>query len=170
MAAKKQSAGFDLLLDGLKANKNATYAELRAKAVENGVSVFPIMYGRAKKLLGLTGKSGAKKPGPKPAAAKTARSSQRGGRAGSKSETVRVLLRQGMGVADIAAKVGCTPALVYNVKSKMGRARSVRTSAARSSGLGDLAGLLDAVKKNEVERSRLRGVLSKIQDLLASVL
>jgi transposase-like protein len=87
---------------------------------------------------------------------------------------VRALLATGMSVAEIAKKVGCTPGLVYVVKSTMnkkgtrgpGRPRKGRASA----GLDGLAGILDSVKNAERERTQLRAALEKVQALLADAL
>ena len=40
----------------------------------------------------------------------------------SKSGQIRTLLSAGMSIPDIVQKVGCTAALVYNVKARMGDA------------------------------------------------
>ena len=99
--------------------------------------------------------------------------------ANSKSGQIRELLKTGMSVGDIAKKIGCTPALVYNVKARVagggakkrgpGRPPKARTTAAPS-GLDGIAGILDAVKNSERERAQLRGALEKIQAILADAL
>lgn len=54
MAAKKKTAkGYELLVAELKKNKNAAYADLKAKAEKKGFVVYPVMFGRAKASLGL---------------------------------------------------------------------------------------------------------------------
>lgn len=68
MAAKKQSSGFDFVLDRLKKKRNATYAEIKESADKKGIKIYPILYGRAQALLGIVksakrgkGKARAKK-------------------------------------------------------------------------------------------------------------
>src|SRR5262245_19458753 len=53
MASKKTAAGMELILAALKRNRNVSYAEVKAAADKKRVSVYPIMFGRAKALLGL---------------------------------------------------------------------------------------------------------------------
>lgn len=60
MAAKKtrstpssDNPGFKVILDALEKDKNASYADVKAKAEKKGLTVYPIMFGRAKALLGL---------------------------------------------------------------------------------------------------------------------
>ena len=53
MAAKKPSPQFDFIVEQLKKNPNAAYAEIAAAAQKKGMKAFPIMFGRAKAMLGL---------------------------------------------------------------------------------------------------------------------
>jgi transposase len=115
--------------------------------------------------------------------------SNRGGRAGrkpdanSKSGQIRALLGSGMSTADIAKKVGCTTALVYNVKSaaggsgkrspgkrspgKRGPGRPRRAAAAGFDGLNDI---LAAVQQGEKQRTQMRAALERIQALVSDAL
>jgi len=52
MAAKKYTEGLAFLVDALKANKNAVYADVKAAAEKKGLTVWPIMFGKAKLMLG----------------------------------------------------------------------------------------------------------------------
>ena len=96
----------------------------------------------------------------------------------SKSGQIRALLASGMSANDIAKKVGCKPALVYNVKAKAGGAkkrgpgRPAKTTKAPShtSAAAGLDGILAAVRGAEQERMRLRAALEKIHAVLADVL
>ena len=97
----------------------------------------------------------------------------------SKSGQIRELLGSGMSAGDIAKKLGCTPALVYNVKARMsgggggkkrGPGRPPKAKAAASGGLDGLGGILDAVRNSERERAALRSALEKIQALVSSAL
>lgn len=78
MAAKTTAAGFQLLLEQLKANKGAAYADLKAKAEKKGLTVYPVMFGRAKAMLGLV--KSAKRGEGKFAQASAAKRRQKGGR------------------------------------------------------------------------------------------
>src|SRR5687768_10035023 len=54
MAAQKpQSPAMEFLVDALKRNPKAVYADLKAKADEKKLKVFPIMFGRAQTLTGI---------------------------------------------------------------------------------------------------------------------
>jgi hypothetical protein len=99
--------------------------------------------------------------------------------ASSKSGQIRELLGTGMAVGEIAKKVGCTPALVYNVKARMaggvkkrgpGRPPKAQSKAVAGGSFDGLAGILDAVKGAERERAQLRTALEKIQAVIADAL
>ena len=62
MAAKK-TAAMDFIVAQLKKNKKVSYAEVRDAATKKKLTIYPIMYGRAKALLGLVpvAKRGTKK-------------------------------------------------------------------------------------------------------------
>src|SRR5262245_7767876 len=99
--------------------------------------------------------------------------------ASSKSGKIRELLKTGMSPMDIAKKVGCTPALVYNVKARMagpqkrGPGRPPKTAKSAKGGgtqLDGLSNLLAVVKGVEQERAMLRAALEKVQSVLAAAL
>lgn len=96
--------------------------------------------------------------------------------ANSKSGKIRELLKTDMSVGDIAKKLGCTPALVYNVKAraagkpKRGPGRPPKAKAPADQSFDGLTGILEAVQGSERERARLRAALEKIQAVLADVL
>ena len=181
-AQKSQSPAMEFLVDSLKRNPKAAYSDLKAKADEKKLKVFPIMFGRAQAMLGIV--KMAKRGQGKAAKAKAAKSGGAPARRGrqndpsSKSGKVRELLAAGMSPMDIAKKVGCTPGLVYIIKGKMkagggaakrgpGRPRKV---AAASSSLVGISGILDAVRNAERERTSLRAVLERLQIVIADAL
>jgi hypothetical protein len=92
--------------------------------------------------------------------------------ASSKSGKIRELLKTKLGVTEIAKKVGCTPALVYNVKARMangpkrGPSRAVKSTGSRDG----LAGILEAVKSSERERAQLRTALERLQAVIEDAL
>lgn len=94
----------------------------------------------------------------------------------SKSGKIRALLGSGMSAAEIAKKVGCTVALVYNIKSKAAggskpKAKRGRKPAATSAVAGaDLSAILSAVKNAEKERMQMRAALEKISALIDDAL
>lgn len=101
--------------------------------------------------------------------------------ASSKSGQIRELLGTGMSPVEIAKKIGCTPALVYNVKARMtgggkqkrGPGRPPKAKAGSSGGsanLDGLAGILAAVKGAEQDRAQLRAALEKMQAIIAAAL
>jgi hypothetical protein len=187
MAAQKApSPALEFLVDSLKRNPKAVYADLKAKADEKKLKVFPVMFGRAKLLLGLvkaakrgTGKfaqaSAAKRAAAAPSSAETGRRGRQPD-ANSKSGKIRELLGTGMSASDIAKKLGCTPALVYNVKARMAgggatkRRGPGRPARVASTGVSGLDGILSAVKNSERERTQMRAALEKIQAVIADAL
>lgn len=50
---KKSKPGFEFLVESLRADGTLSYGDLRAQAEQRGLQIAPIMYGRAKALLGL---------------------------------------------------------------------------------------------------------------------
>ncbi len=52
MAAKKSNPAMEFLVETLKGDRNAVYAEVAANAAKKKLKVYPIMWGRAKALLG----------------------------------------------------------------------------------------------------------------------
>ena len=117
----------EFLIESLKKNKKASYADIKAKADEKKLKLFPIMFGRAQALLGIV------------------KSAKRG---------------QGKMAKARAAKAAGTP-----VKRGPGRPRKNA-----GTGLDGIAGILDAVRNSERERSQLRGALERIQSLVADAL
>lgn len=85
-----------------------------------------------------------------------------------------------MTAAEIAKKVGCTVALVYNIKSKAaggtpskgkpGRKPGRKAAAAPATATGDLGAILDAVKNAEKERVQMRAALEKISAIINDAL
>ncbi len=96
----------------------------------------------------------------------------------SKSGSIRKLLSSGMTAAQIAKKVGCTVALVYNVKSKAqgpSRGKTTGKKRGRKPGStaavpGDLGAILAAVKNSEKERTQMRAALEKIAAIINDAL
>jgi hypothetical protein len=176
MATKNTKAGFDFLVEALKANKDTPYAELAAAAKEQGVKIYPVMFGRAKALLGQV--KSAKRGAGKAAAKAKAKSSPGSGRRGrqvdpnSMSGKIRELLKTGMTPGEIAAKLGCTPALVYNVRAKASagpaRVRVGRPKAAPTA-VGTLDAIVEAVRASSRETERLRAAVAKIAAVLEAL-
>ena len=59
MAAKKPA--FEFVVAQLKKNPKVAYADVHAAAEKKGYTIYPIMYGRAKRLLGLVAAKPSKK-------------------------------------------------------------------------------------------------------------
>jgi hypothetical protein len=54
MAAKKKNTeGLAFIIDSLRKDRRAAYADIRAAAEKRGLAVWPIMFGRAQALLGI---------------------------------------------------------------------------------------------------------------------
>ena len=110
----------EFLVDSLKKNRKAVYADLKAKADEKKLKLFPIMFGRAQAMLGIV-KSAKRGTGKFAKASAQAKKGKAGSKASgeSKSDQVRALITTGMAAADIAKKVGCSVPLVYMMKSSI---------------------------------------------------
>jgi len=177
----------EFLVSALKANRKASYADIKAKADEKKLEIYPIMFGRAQALLGIvksakrgTGKfakASAVKRGVAPTPSTGPGRRGRQPDANSKSGQIRELLKTGMAASDIAKKLRCTPALVYNVKAragggvaKRGPGRPTKATSGAGPSLNGIAGILDMVKNSERERTQLRAALERIQTVLAAAL
>ena len=80
-----------------------------------------------------------------------------------------------MTAAEIAKKVGCTVALVYNIKAKSAEASTAkgnrgRKPASTKAASGDLNSILTAVKNAEMERLKMRAALEKISAVINDAL
>jgi len=166
------------LVDSLEKNRSASYADLKAKADEKKLAVYPIMFGRAQALLGIVKSA---KRGTGKFARATAAKQGRVATGYTKSDEIRELLTSGMSANEIAKRVGAKVGLVYNVKSRMGltgkrgdvaggRRPGRPRQVAASTSLDGLAGIVAAVQSGEKERSRMRAALERIQGVLADVL
>lgn len=158
------------IVSALNKDKGASYQDIKAAAEEKDLQLYPVMFGRAQKMLGLI--KGATRASDKPTTTKATSAAKRSA-GGSKSERVRALLGSGMSPTEIAKQVGCTVPLVYNVKSKANEKKSPgrgrpRKIASRS-GVGDLGAILAAVQQSAREGERLRRALHQIQAVLESV-
>jgi hypothetical protein len=178
MPAKKNTEGLAFLVDALKKDKNAVYADVKAAAEKKGLTVWPIMFGKAKLMLGYV-KAGK-------GVTKSAKTGKRGRPVdgSSKSGQVRALLSSGMSPAEIAKKVGCTVGLVYNLKSTSGMAvkrgpERPRMAAVggpgrprknQGTGLNGLGEIVAAVQASQRDLGRYRDALTKIQAVLVSAM
>lgn len=52
-AKKKNTAGMAFIVSALKRDRKAQYADIKARADRKGLTIYPIMYGRAQALLGI---------------------------------------------------------------------------------------------------------------------
>jgi hypothetical protein len=140
VAAKKSSPPFDFIVEHLKKTPTAPYAEIAAAAQKKGLKIFPIMYGRAKAMLGLvdsaprgTGKAAKEKK----AAARRA-TAARGGAA--------------------AAERRAAPA------------RAARAAKAAPASDGGIESVIAQVKASAAERESYRAALQKIREILDGVI
>jgi hypothetical protein len=97
--------------------------------------------------------------------------------ANSTSGKIRNLLGSGMAPGDIAKELGCSASLVYNVKARLagGKAKRVpgrppKAKATAGGSLDGISGILEMVKRNEAERARLLGALTKMAALVREAL
>jgi hypothetical protein len=175
MATKKTQDGFDFLVKALRANKGAAYSDLRDQAEKKGLVVYPVMFGRAKAMLGLV-KTAKRGEGKKTARAATRGSAAKRGGGSSKSDRIRELLRSGKSAAEIAKEVGCSVNLVYAVKARGGSSGRVakrgpgRPPTRRSAGRnGSVMDVLETLREHTRERERMARALEQIRSILDSV-
>ena len=164
----------EFIVEALKKNRKAAYADLKAKADEKKLKVFPIMFGRAQAMLGIV-KSAKRGTGKFAKANASGKRGKGGAKASgsSKSDQVRALLATGMSATDIAKKVGCSVPLVYMMKAAMsrgGKRGPGRPRQVSAAGMDGLATIVAAVKNTERERTQLRGALERIQGIIGEAL
>lgn len=53
MAAKKTNPAMEFIVDSLKSNRGAKYADIAEAAAKRRLKIYPIMFGRAQTLLGI---------------------------------------------------------------------------------------------------------------------
>ena len=186
MAAKKTAAGFDFLVQALRSDKGALYSDLKDKADKRGLTVYPVMFGRAKAMLGLvkTAKRGEGKTAQAAGTGSGARGRPRDG--SSKSGQIRDLLKSGLSTAEIAKQVGCSVNLVYAVKAaskrgpgrppmsagpgrppmiKRGPGRPPKSASASAIG-GSIDAVISALREGDRERDRFRRAVEQIRAIL----
>jgi hypothetical protein len=202
MAAKKNTEGLSFIVETLKHRKAATYAEIKEAADKKGLTIWPVMFGRAQALLGhvkvakrgtgkhaqasaakagrpmpeMPARRGPGRPRKNPLPASNGESPRgRKPDASSKSGQVRELLKSGMAPMDIAKKVGCTPGLVYNVKSSLSggskkAGRPKKTALPVANGFAGLDSIIHAVRTTQADLGRYRTALERIGSMLSEVL
>jgi hypothetical protein len=148
MAEKKQNPGFQFVLDYLEKKSDASFAEIRDAAAKKKFTIYPIVYGRAKALLGLV-ESRPRGTGPMAMATKAAKAkASRGSKepAGPQSETAAAPKRRGRPPKN--AQPAPAPAAAV---------------------VGGLDGLVAAVRQVEQDRDRMRTALEQIRGVLAGL-
>ncbi|MBL8733116.1 MAG: hypothetical protein JNN13_12165 [Planctomycetes bacterium] len=143
--ARKGSVAFDFLVEQLRAEPTLSYGDLRRRAEAEGHPIAPIMYGRAKAMLGLVP---VKPRGSKKAAAEAAKA-------------------QADAAVPAAAKPATKPVPMSfkQVESVEADRFSKQLAEART-----LEQLVAAVKDLDAERRRLRNLLIEIVTKLDSAL
>ncbi len=166
------------MVQSLKANNGAQYSDLKEKADKKNLTIYPVMFGRAKAMLGLV-KSAKRGEGKK---AKAGGVRGRPQDDSSKSGQIRSLLSSGMTTAEIAKKVGCSVNLVYAVKagSKRGPGRPAGSGSGKSPTAkrgpgrppksaalaGSIDSVIQALRDGDRDRDRLRRALDQIRAIL----
>jgi hypothetical protein len=146
MAAKKANPAFELVVNHLKKHPDAPYADVKAAATKAGHTVYPIVYGRAKALLGLVesvprGSGKAKRKAAASAGAPAA-SPKRRGRPRKEASTSSAPKRRG---------------------------RPKKSTSPAPAAAGTVDSVLGAVRAMEAERDQLRAALIQIRDLINGV-
>lgn len=144
---KKQTA-IEFAKTKLSINPEATFAEIKAQAKIEGLVVYPVVYGRAKALLGLV-----------PMAPYGSKSKARKAKAAASSATSARTLSSG--AADIETN-RLTPSQVDESSQRTTRA----SAAAKGGALSSLEEMIADLKLAVQERDRYRATLEKIAELI----
>ncbi|MAE75251.1 MAG: hypothetical protein CMJ85_00035 [Planctomycetes bacterium] len=181
MTVKKKMSGLEFAMAELKKNKKAAYADIKGKADKKGIKKLPpVVFGRAKALLGLVpvaarGKGKAARAKKRVASKARAKGAAKAG--ASKSDQIRKMLRAGLKASEIAKKVGSSPAYVYVVKSKSqakrGPGRPKKRGPGRPRKIASASGLdalLSGIKVIERERDAYRRTLENLRDGINKIL
>ena len=142
MAAKKSNPAMDYIVSRLKKNPEVAYADVKEGAEAKKLTVHPIMYGRAKLLLGMV------KPGKGKAAKKKAKKAK-----GAKATTRKTGKKTGRRGPGRPRKAG-------------GRGRS----SAAGNAIDSIQALAREVQAQGRENEALRSTLEKLRDLIDSAL
>ncbi len=140
MAAKKNSEGLAFLVETLKKNRDVSYADAAEAAKKAGFKVYPIMYGKAKLMLGYV-KAGS-------GAGKKAKAKAKAKAAGNR----------GPGRPPMAAVAGA-------VRRGPGRPRK----NAAAVGTGGLDAIIAAVRGGQQELERYRTAMERIRGVIETL-
>ena len=148
---KKQSA-IEFVKEKLGLNPEASYAEIKAQARFEGIPIFPVVYGRAKALLGLvpTAPYGSKSKARKQAALEKVEKAAEEARAKAAVEKAAVTTTNGNG----------------NGNGESARANRARAAASRDDAVTGLESMIEDLRIAVKERDRYHAVLQKITDLI----
>ncbi len=156
----------EFVKDKLRKNPEVAYSEIKAQAKLQGLTVYPVVYGRAKALLGLVptapygSKSKARRKAKEAKAAKAAMALQDA--------------LQEAGDRDSRVPHPRDPASRSRDREDNGRSRSRRRreagAAAKSDPLSSLEALVADLKATVVDRDRYRSALEKVVRLLQAEL
>ena len=144
MADKQSNPSFQFVVDYRERKPDASFAEIRDAAAKKKFKIFPIVYGRAKALLGLV-ESKPRGTGPTAMASKAARAAAAGGQ----SATAAAPKRRGRPPKSASAGSSATASL---------------------GGSGGLADLVTAVRNIERERDQMRAALLKLREVVEAAL
>jgi len=147
---KKQSA-IEFAKEKLNLNPEATYAEIKAQAKFEGIPIFPVVYGRAKALLGLV-----------PTAPYGSKSKARKQAAEEKAEREK----QDAAAAAAAAQSAPKPAATNGSSNRAERAQA----ALSSDPAAGLEAMINDLRTAVQERDRYRAILEKITTLIQAEL
>lgn len=141
MAAKKDTSAMDFIVEHLKKNKKASYAEVREAAESKKLTIYPIMYGRAQALIGIV-KAKPRGQG-KVAQAKAGAS---------------------------APAAAPAPAAAMPKKRGPGRPPKSSYAVSAGIDMSSFDGIISAVRSSEQAKTRYRAALEKIQAILGDAL
>ncbi len=141
----KKLSAIEFAKEKLNLNPEASYAEIKAQAKFEGIPIFPVVYGRAKALLGLV-----------PTAPYGSKSKARKRAAEEKAERERLA----------AAESAAEPAATNGSRRRTERIQS----AVSGDPAAGLEAMIDDLRTAVKERDRYRIVLEKITELIQAEL
>ena len=145
MAAKKKNTeGFAFITAALTKDKKVSYADIKVAAEKKGLTIHPIMYGRAQAMMGIV------------------KSAKRG--TGKFAQATREKAAGGP-----KRGPGRPPKVAVDGAPRRGPGRPRKNPLPAAMGDG-LEGIVAAVKASQQDLGRYRGALEKIQEILAGAL
>ena len=140
------SPAFAFILDYLRRNKKASFAEVRDAAAQDGFTIYPISYGKAQALLGLVA------------------SAKRGQGQAARATAAKKAARRGPGRPRKGAAKAATPRRGGRRKADAPPSANGRRNAGGTDDI--LGGIANEIRALRQDRDRLRQALEELRDMV----